>query len=70
MEVRRVAECAGESGAVGDGVVDGEVVEQRTEQAGADSAPEHDHVGVGCWHARTVSSDRVNRLHLAGNFTG
>ena len=44
--MRRVADRAGEPGEAGLVVVDGEVVQERTEQAAAEPAPEHDLVGV------------------------
>ena len=68
--MRRVADGADEPGAAGLAVVDGEVVQERTEQVAAESAPEHDLVGVYVGHARTVTSDRVNGLHLIGDSPG
>ena len=70
MQVRRVADGADEPGVTVVVVVDGEVVQERTEQSAADPASEHDLVGVYVWHARTVTPDRVSGLHPVRKFTG
>ena len=70
MQVGRVAEGADEPGVAVVVVVDGEVVREWSEQSSTDPASEHDLVGVWVWHARTVTSDRVNGLHPVGEFTG
>jgi len=67
--VRGITDGADEPGETGLVVVDGEVIEEGTEQAAAESASEHDLVGVYVGHVRTVTPGQVNRLHLSWRFT-
>ena len=70
VQVRRVTDSADEPGEAGLGLVDGEVVQERTEQAAAEPAAEHDLVGVYVGHASTVTRARVKGLHLIDDSPG
>ncbi len=69
VEVGGVVDLTDEAGDAGGGVVAGEVVEQRAEDASAGPSPDHDLVGGGLEHGSTVRRIGVTAPHLIAHLT-